>query len=152
MLCVLTLDKFRIQKQMSIIKSYDELQYLDSFEERYHYLKLDGVVGRSTFGFDRWINQYFYRRPEWKSVRDFVIVRDNGCDLGIFGFEIHSGLLVHHMNPITAEDIQHGEEWIVDPNFLITTSLRTHNAIHYGDEDLLPRNPVVRRFGDTNLW
>lgn len=133
-------------------KMYSELQYLETFAERFDYLRLDGVVGKSTFGFDRWINQYFYRRPEWKSVRDVVIVRDDGCDLGIPGFEIYSGLLIHHMNPITAEDIEHGKEWILDPEFLITTSLRTHNAIHYGDESLLPREPIVRRIGDTKLW
>ena len=133
-------------------RSYSELRRLQTFEERYDYLKLDGVVGRSTFGFDRWLNQKFYKLAEWKSVRDFVIVRDNGCDLGILGFEIHYGLLVHHMNPIDAEDIKHGEEWILDPNFLITVSLRTHNAIHYGDKTLLPRGPIVRRFGDTRLW
>lgn len=133
-------------------RSYSELRRLQTFEERYDYLKLDGIVGRSTFGFDRWINQKFYKLSEWKSVRDFVIVRDNGCDLGILGFEIHHGLLVHHMNPIDAEDIKHGEEWILDPNFLITVSLRTHNAIHYGDKSLLPKGPIVRRFGDTRLW
>lgn len=134
------------------VRTYSELKNLVTFEERFDYLKLDGVVGRSTFGFDRWINQYFYRRPEWKSVRDFVIVRDAGCDLGILGFEIHSGLLVHHMNPITAEDIRHGQNWILDPDFLITTSLRTHNAIHYGDKNLLPRGPIARKSGDTKLW
>jgi len=134
------------------VRTYSELQNLDTFEERFDYLKLDGVIGRSTFGFDRWINQYFYRRREWKSVRDLVIVRDEGCDLGIRGFEVHYGLLVHHMNPITAEDIRHGEEWILDPDFLITTSLRTHNAIHYGNNNLLPRGPIERKSGDTNLW
>lgn len=152
MLCVLTLDNYQIQKQMSRVRTYSELQYFDTFEERYHYLKLGGVVGERTFGFDRWINQYFYRSSEWKSVRDFVIVRDDGCDLGIPGFEILYGLLVHHMNPLTTEDIKHGEEWIIDPNFLITTTLRTHNAIHYGDETLLPRNPIIRKRGDTKLW
>jgi 5-methylcytosine-specific restriction endonuclease McrA len=113
---------------------------------------LSGVVGESTFGFDRWINQKFYRSWEWKATRDAVIVRDNGCDLGIPGFEIHRGLLVHHMNPVSMNDIMHGEEWILDPNFLITTSQRTHNAIHYGDESLLPREPVTRKSGDTKLW
>lgn len=133
-------------------RSYSELRYLKTFEERFEYLRLDGVVGKSTFGFDRWLNQRFYKLPEWKSVRDFVIVRDNGCDLGIPGFEIYHGLLVHHMNPMDAEDIKHGEEWILNPNFLITTSLRTHNAIHYGDENLLPRGPIERKRGDTKLW
>ena len=122
------------------------------FEERYHYLKLGGVLGEITFGFDRWINQRFYRSQEWKSVRNFVITRDNGCDLGILGYEIHSGLIVHHMNPISAEDLKHGEEWILDSNYLITTTIRTHNAIHYGDESLLPRGPIERKSGDTTLW
>jgi hypothetical protein len=125
---------------------------LDTFIERYHYLELKGILGETTFGFDRWVNQRFYKSHEWKSIRDQVIVRDHGCDLGILGYEIHSGLLVHHMNPISLDDIKHGEEWIIDPNFLITTSLQTHNAIHYGDESLLPRGPIIRKFGDTSLW
>lgn len=137
---------------MSKFRTYSELQRLETFEERYEYLKLKGILGESTFGFDRWINQNFYKSQEWMSVRDYVIVRDNGCDLGILGYEIYSGLLVHHMNPISADDIKHGKEWIIDPNFLITTSLQTHNAIHFGDERLLPRGPVVRRSGDTTLW
>lgn len=137
---------------MTKIRSYSELRRLDTFFERYHYLELRGVLGESTFGFDRWINQRFYRSQEWKSVRNHVIVRDNGCDLGIPGYEINSGLLVHHMNPISLRDLEHGEDWIIDPNFLITTSLRTHNAIHYGDESLLPRDPIIRRSGDTTLW
>ena len=131
---------------------YAEFRHLETFEERFEYLKLDGVVGKNTFGFDRWINQYFYHLHEWKSVRDFVIVRDNGCDLGIEGFEIHSGLLVHHMNPINVDDIKQNEEWILDPNFLITTSLRTHNAIHYSNNNLLPRGFIERKSGDTKLW
>jgi hypothetical protein len=137
---------------MSKIRSYHQLRRLDTFEERYDYLKLRGTIGVSTFGFDRWINQHFYKSREWKRARDYVIVRDNGCDLGILGYEIHSGLLVHHMNPISLDDVKHGEEWILDPNFLITTSLQTHNAIHYGDESLLPRGPIVRKSGDTKLW
>jgi hypothetical protein len=134
------------------IRTYSELRRLETFEERYFYLRLQGVLGESTFGFDRWINQHFYKSREWKSVRERVIVRDNGCDLGIPGFEIYSGLLVHHMNPISLEDIEHGADWILDSNYLITTSLRTHNAIHYGDESLLPRGPVERKSGDTKLW
>lgn len=137
---------------MTKIRTYSELSRLDTFADRYHYLELRGVLGESTFGFDRWINQRFYRSQEWKFVRNRVIIRDNGCDLGIPGYEIHSGLLVHHMNPISLDDLKHGEEWIIDPNFLITTSLQTHNAIHYGDESLLPRDPIVRRLGDTKLW
>ena len=137
---------------MSRIRTYSELSRLHTFDERYQYLKLSGVVGESTFGFDRWVNQEFYRSRQWKSIREQVIVRDDGCDLGVPGYEIHRGLIMHHMNPISMDDIEHGEEWILDPNFLITTSHRTHNAIHYGDESLLPREPVVRKFGDTKLW
>lgn len=137
---------------MTTSRSYSELKSLETFEERYHYLRLGGILGIRTFGFDRWVNQRFYKSQEWKQARDHVIFRDNGCDLGILGFEIHSGLMVHHMNPISLNDIEDGEEWIIDPNFLITTSLRTHNAIHYGDESLLPRGPVVRKSGDTTLW
>lgn len=137
---------------MSTNRTYRELRRLKTFIERYEYLRIAGRVGAETFGFDRWINQRFYRSQEWKTARDYVIVRDDGCDLGIPGYEIHSGLIVHHMNPLSVEDLRHGEEWIIDPNFLITTSLRTHNAIHYGDESLLPRGPVIRKFGDTTLW
>jgi hypothetical protein len=137
---------------MSKIRTYLELSRLGTFEERYHYLELRGVLGARTFGFDRWINQRFYHSHEWKSIRNHVITRDNGCDLGVEGYEIYSGLLVHHMNPISLEDLEHGEDWIIDPNFLITTSLRTHNAIHYGNESLLPRGPVMRKSGDTTLW
>lgn len=137
---------------MSRIRTYSELSRLETFEERFEYLRLTGDVGDTTFGFDRWMNQAFYKLPEWKSARDFVIVRDNGSDLGIPGFEIYSGLLVHHMNPITVKDLEDGNECIVDPEYLITTSLQTHNAIHYGNENLLPRGPVVRTRGDTRLW
>jgi hypothetical protein len=133
-------------------RTYTELSRLETFEERFRYLKLKGILGDVTFGFDRWINQRFYKSQEWNSVRSFVIVRDNGCDLGVLGYEIVSGLLVHHMNPISVNAITHGEDWILDPNFLITTSLQTHNAIHYGDESLLPRGPIVRMPGDTRLW
>jgi len=98
------------------------------------------------------MNQRFYKSLEWKRVRDQVILRDNGCDLGIPGYEIHTGLVIHHMNPMSVDDIKHGEDWIIDPNFLITTSLQTHNAIHYGDETLLPRGPIERKAGDTTLW
>jgi len=137
---------------MSKIRTYLELRQLETFEERFRYLKLDGEVGTATFGFDRWVNQRFYKSREWKRTRNHVIVRDNGCDLGILGFEIATDLLIHHINPISLDDIEHGEEGLLDPNFLITTSLRTHNAIHYGDESLLPRGPIVRKAGDTKLW
>lgn len=133
-------------------RTYSELCRLETFEQRYEYLKLSGAVGATTFGFDRWINQRFYKSQEWNRARYQVITRDNGCDLGIPGFEIHSGLMVHHMNPVTMDDLKHGEFWLIDPNFLITTSLQTHNAIHYGDASLLPRGPIVRRAGDTTLW
>lgn len=134
------------------IRSYSELRRLETFEDRFHYLELKGITGKRTFGFDRWVNQRFYNLGIWKSAREQVIIRDNGCDLGIPGYEIHSGLLVHHMNPVTLQDLENGEDWIVDPEFLITTSLQTHNAIHYGDVSLLPRGPIVREAGDTNLW
>lgn len=135
-----------------MIRSYTEIRHIDSFFGRFEYLSLGGTVGQSTFGFDRWINQQFYRSKEWKDARQRVIVRDNGCDLGIDGYEIFSDLLVHHMNPLSADAIEHGESWILDPEFLITTSLNTHNAIHFGDERLLPRGPVERKPGDTKLW
>lgn len=132
-------------------KSYSELLRYGSFQDRFDYLKLGGTLGRSTFGFDRYINQDFYKSRDWKAARDIVITRDNGCDLGIEGYEIFSDLLVHHMNPMTSDDIQHGEDWIVDPEFLITTTKVTHNDIHYGNE--LTRKPLVKRSaGDTALW
>jgi hypothetical protein len=137
---------------MSKIRTYSELCQLETFLDRYHYLEVKGSLGVKTFGFDRWVNQRFYKSQEWKSARDFVITRDNGCDLGVPGYEIYSGLLVHHMNPVTRSALELNEEWIVDPNFLITTSLKTHNAIHYGDENQLPRGPIVRKRGDTKLW
>lgn len=137
---------------MSRVRKYSELSRLETFEDRFQYLKLGGSVGATTFGFDRWLNQSFYKSNEWQRVRHYVIVRDAGCDLGVPGFEIFADLYVHHMNPVAAEDIIHGEEWLVNPEYLITTSLQTHNAIHYGDENLLPRGPVVRKAGDTTLW
>lgn len=139
-------------KMTTMNRRYSELLRYGSFENRYDYLRLDGQVGRSTFGFDRYINQSFYQSREWKSVRDKVIVRDNGCDLGIQGYEIHGSLLVHHMNPIVANDIRHAEEWILDPEYLITTTDKTHNAIHYGDKSLLSEPFIERRPGDTKLW
>ena len=137
---------------MTNVRRYSELIQINSFEERYRYLKMGGEVGHATFGFDRYINQAFYTSPEWRYVRRQVIARDRGCDLGITGFEIHQNLLVHHMNPMNPDDIIHEEAWILDPEFLITTCTRTHNAIHYGDESLLPKPFVPRRPGDTKLW
>lgn len=137
---------------MRAIRRYHDLRVLVTLEERFEYLSLRGHVGEATFGFDRWINQYFYQSQEWKHARDAVIVRDHGCDLGVLGHDIHCGLLVHHMNPLTPRDIQNGEEWILDPEYLITTSHRTHNAIHYGNHNLLPQPVSARRPGDTRLW
>lgn len=134
------------------LKTYSELSRIQSFEERYRYLALNGEVGRSTFGFDRHINQRFYTSTQWKQIRHHVIARDLGCDLGIEGYEIHEAVLIHHMNPMTAADIVHGDSSILDPEFLICTTHRTHNAIHYGDEKLLPKPFVPRRPGDTKLW
>lgn len=135
-----------------MIRTYSDLSRLDSFEERFEYLRLHGDVGRSTFGFDRYLNQDFYRSSEWKQARDYVIVRDNGCDLGVIGYEIHSGALIHHINPMTVDAVIRHEAWILDPEYLITTTQRTHNAIHYGDVSLLPKVVVARQKGDTKLW
>jgi hypothetical protein len=133
-------------------RNYTELRELETFEERYEYLRLGGEVGHATFGFDRWLNQRFYVTRDWDRVRSAVIVRDMGCDLGVLGYDIASELLVHHMNPVTREAILNREPWILDPEFLVTTCHRTHNAIHYGDRSLLPK-PFVPRFpGDTRLW
>jgi len=135
------------------IRTYTELSRLPTFKERYQYLRLGGRVGKETFGFDRWINQFFYQRSrEWKQVRDHVIVRDNGCDLGIPGHEIYGKILVHHMNPISMEDFERESEFLLEPEFLICTSHNTHNAIHYGDENLLITGPIVRTKNDTCPW
>ncbi len=135
-----------------IVRTYSELQSIIGFEERYDYLRLGGFVGQDTFGFDRYINQAFYRSREWKSVRNEVIVRDNGCDLAVFGREITDELLIHHMNPMSAQDIIHNQDWILNPEFLITTCHDTHNAIHYGDRSLLRQPYTPRAKGDTKLW
>lgn len=134
------------------MKTYSELILLPTFKERFEYLKLSGVVGRDTFGFDRYLNQQFYRTSEWKKVRDAVIIRDNGCDLGIEGYEIYDRIIIHHMNPITANDVIKHSDWIVDPNQLICTSFRTHNAIHYGDISLIDTKPTIRKPNDTCPW
>ena len=137
---------------MRTIKTYSELIRLPTFEERFRYLKLDGLVGKDTFGFDRYLNQEFYRSKEWKEVRDFVIVRDNGCDLGMDGYEIVGRIYIHHMNPITVNDIVHSSDFLLNPDYLICMSHNTHNAVHYGDEDLLITAPVERRKNDTCPW
>lgn len=137
---------------MRIIKTYSELITLPTFEERFEYLKLGGKVGRETFGYDRYLNQILYKLPEWLSVRDKVIVRDNGCDLGVLGREVYGRILVHHMNPITVEDILNRNPAIFDPEFLISTTKNTHDAIHYSDESLLVKDPIVRSKNDTCPW
>lgn len=134
------------------IRTYSELAKLPAFDDRYRYLALRGTVGESTFGFDRWVNQRFYRSPEWRRIRNHVIVRDNGCDLGVEGYDIHDRIIIHHMNPMEVNDIVHGNDDIIDPEFLISVTHSTHNAIHYGDERLLPKPLVVRGPGDTRLW
>lgn len=134
------------------IKTYSELILLPTFEERYRYLQLNGVIGDKTFGFDRCINQMFYRSQEWKQVRDYVIVRDNGCDLGMEGHDIRGRILIHHMNPISMKDIQKNTKILLDPEYLITTMHSTHNAIHYGDESLLVSAPIERTKNDTCPW
>lgn len=135
-----------------IIRTYSELMTLPTFEERFRYLKLGGKVGEDTFGFDRYLNQVFYRSAKWKEIRDYVIIRDNGCDLGIEGHEIYKRILVHHMNPITKEDILRESEFLLDPEYMICTIKNTHDAIHYGDESLLITAPIERRKNDTCPW
>lgn len=130
-------------------RSYSELIELDSFQERFDYLSLGGMVADETFGTERWINQQFYRSREWRDVRDEVLIRDGSCDLGIPGLEVHRNAHIHHMNPMTARNIVHGDRDILDPEFLITTSFRTHNAIHYGDASQLFQGVVERSPGDT---
>lgn len=137
---------------MSRIRSYSELRHIETFEERYEYLRLGGGVGVATFGFDRYINQAFYSSIQWKRARREVILRDSGCDLGIEGYDLHTGLLVHHMNPMEAGDIMDDQDWILNPEYLITTSHPTHNAIHYGDSSLLKKPFIPRERGDTKLW
>ena len=137
---------------MTIFRTYSELARLETFEERFRYLCLGGQVGESTFGWDRWINQQFYTSTQWRQARSYVISRDLGCDLGLPGYEIYDKVYVHHMNPMGVQDITHADESILDPEFLITTTHRTHNAIHYGDERHLPRQLVDRGPGDTKLW
>lgn len=134
------------------IRTYSELIQLPTFEERFDYLRLGGVVGKDTFGFDRYLNQQFYRSSEWKRIRNQVIVRDNGCDLGIDDYEIHGRILIHHMNPISIEDLQHMSDLLMNPEYLICVSHRTHNAIHYGDESLIVTTPIERSQNDTCPW
>lgn len=135
-----------------IIRIYTELSELPTFEERFEYLKLSGKVGAETFGFDRIFNQKFYSSYEWKRIRNFVISRDLGCDLGVDGYEIQNGIFIHHMNPITLDDIEKRTEILLNPNYLICTSFETHNAIHYGDVSQAVRKPIERTPNDTCPW
>ena len=149
MLCDLTRV---IQWMTSMIKTYSDLIQHSTFEERFEYLALHGQVGRSTFGFDRYLNQKFYRSHEWKQLRNHIIIRDQGRDLGVEGYEIQGRLLIHHMNPVSMDDVVNRDISLLEPEFLITTTHRTHNAIHYGDKSLLPQPVVERQRGDTMLW
>ena len=135
-----------------IIRTYNELMLLPTFKERFEYLKLSGRVGEETFGFDRWLNQKFYRSAEWKHLRDQVIIRDNGCDLGVEGREIYGKILIHHMNPITKKDILERTDLLLNPMYLISVTKQTHDAIHYSDESILMNDPIVRSRNDTCPW
>ena len=134
------------------IKTYSELTTISTFKERFEYLKLDGQVGVETFGFNRYLNQAFYKSDEWLSIRDYVITRDNGCDLGMEGYDVYGRIIIHHINPITKDDIIQRSRILLDPENLITTVKRTHDAIHYGDSNLLMRAPIERRKNDTCPW
>lgn len=134
------------------VRSFDEMMKFDTFEERYDYLQLRASVGASTFGFDRWMNQNFYRSTQWKQVRQRVIARDEGCDLAVPGLEIYDKIVIHHMNPMNADAINNEDPDILNPRYLISCTLTTHNAIHFGDKSKLPQPLVERRPGDTTLW
>lgn len=135
-----------------IIRTYKELIQLPTFEERFDYLAIGGMIGEDTFGFDRYLNQKFYRSKEWKQIRDHVIVRDMGCDLGVEGYELYGKIIIHHMNPIAARDIVEVTDILLNPDYLISTSPNTHNAIHFGSKDILPKAPTERRPNDTCPW
>ena len=134
------------------IRTYSELITILTFEERYRYLQLDGTVGVDTFGFDRIFNQLFYRSSEWRRIRDIVITRDYGRDLAVEGYEIYGRIIIHHMNPITLDDLDKKSDFLLNPEYLITTTHTTHNAIHYGDENLLLKAPIERSRNDTCPW
>lgn len=135
-----------------MVRTYSELLTKPTFAERFKYLSLKGTVGEETFGLDRYLNQMFYSSYEWKKIRNSIIVRDNGCDLGISDCEIHDRILIHHMNPITIDDLQNRSEFLMNPEYLICTCKRTHDAIHYGNESILYEEPIKRRPGDTCPW
>lgn len=134
------------------IRTYSELIALPTFEERYRYLRLKGRVGEDTFGFERYLNQKFYQSTEWRHFRDSIIVRDMGCDLGVDGYEIRGPIYLHHINPLTPADLKNRAEALMNPENVICVSFNTHNAIHYGDEDLIPKAPIVRTRNDTCPW
>jgi hypothetical protein len=133
-------------------RTYSELMRLETFIDRYRYLRIGGAIGEETFGFDRYLNQVLYKSDEWKRFRNKIILRDNGCDLACEGYEIVGKILIHHINPITVEDVIRRDPKIFDEENVIATSLNTHNAIHYGDEGLLATEPIVRRPNDTCPW
>jgi len=135
-----------------LIRTYTELIQFKTFEERYEYLRLGGIVGQDTFGFDRYLNQRFYRSPEWKQIRRDVIIRDEGRDLAMEGYELDKGIYVHHMNPITAKDLVDVTDWLLNPEYLVCVSKRTHDAIHFGDKSLLPELPKERTLNDMCPW
>ena len=135
-----------------ITRTYNELIQIPTFKERYEYLRLQGKIGEDTFGFDRWLNQQFYRSTEWKRIRNQVIIRDSGCDLAMDGYDIFGRIIIHHMNPITMKDIVGATDYLINPEFLICTTHETHNAIHYGDADLLVTGPIERKPNDTVPW
>ena len=135
-----------------MIRSYSDLAKLKTFEERFQYLRLNGSVGKETFGFDRVLNQRFYTSQIWRSMRDRVIIRDSGCDLGAEGHTIYGKVLIHHMNPVSLDDIMKQSDFLLNPEYLILTCHATHNAIHYGDENLLVTAPLERKPNDTCPW
>lgn len=152
MLLMLCEHILEIKEMKIVIRSYHELRLLQTFDERYDYLKLGGIVGKETFGSERYLNQLLYHSGEWEAFRNEIIVRDNGCDLGIKGREIFSKLVIHHINPITIEDIEQGADCVFDPDNAICTMHSTHMAIHYGDISMIIRLSKERKKGDTLLW
>ena len=134
------------------IRTYSELITIPTFEERFEYLQLKGSVGKDTFGYDRYLNQVLYRSPEWKRLRNQIIIRDDGCDLACDGYDVYGKVLIHHLNPITVEDVLARSRKVFDPDNLVCVSHNTHNAIHYGDADLLVTGPIIRTKNDTCPW
>ena len=134
------------------IRTYSELIMIQTFEERFEYLQLKGSVGKDTFGYDRYLNQVLYRSPEWKRLRNQIIIRDAGCDLACDGYDVYGKVLIHHLNPITVEDVLARSRKVFDPDNLVCVSHSTHNAIHYGDVDLLVTGPIIRTKNDTCPW